>query len=93
MEFSRPEYWEWVAFPFSRGFSQSRNQTGVSCIAGGFFTNRAIREARGTLKALEKKFFCFFLYMCKLKLIAGNIPEKRKAEVARIRRETFPRLG
>ena len=30
---------EWVAFPFSRGSSRSRSQTGVSCIAGGFFTN------------------------------------------------------
>ena len=30
---------EWVAFPFSRGSSQPRNQTGVSCIAGVFFTN------------------------------------------------------
>jgi len=29
---------EWVAFPFSRGSSQPRDQTGVSCIAGGFFT-------------------------------------------------------
>ena len=25
---------EWVAYPFSRGSSQPRNQTGVSCIAG-----------------------------------------------------------
>ena len=30
---------EWVAFPFSRGSSQPRSQTGVSCIAGWFFTN------------------------------------------------------
>ena len=28
-----------VAFPFSRGSSRPRNRTGVSCIAGGFFTN------------------------------------------------------
>ena len=34
---------EWVAFPFS----QSRDGTGVSRIAGGFFTNWAIREAQG----------------------------------------------
>ena len=27
---------EWVAYPFSRGFSSPRNQTGVSCIAGRF---------------------------------------------------------
>ena len=37
---------EWVAFPFSRGSSQPRDRTQVSCIAGGFFTNSAIREAR-----------------------------------------------
>ena len=36
---------EWVAFPFSGVSSQPRNRTRVSCIAGGFFTNRAIREA------------------------------------------------
>ena len=32
---------EWVAFPFSCGSSQPKNQTGVSCIAGGFFTSWA----------------------------------------------------
>ena len=30
---------EWVAIAFSRGSSQPRDQTGVSCIAGGFFTS------------------------------------------------------
>ena len=30
---------EWVTFSFSRGSSQTRNQTGVSCFAGRFFTN------------------------------------------------------
>ena len=29
---------EWVAIPFSRGCSQPRDQTWVSCIAGRFFT-------------------------------------------------------
>ena len=29
---------EWAAFPFSSGSFQPRNRTGVSCIAGGFFT-------------------------------------------------------
>ena len=29
---------EWVAVPFSRGSSQSRDRTQVSCIAGRFFT-------------------------------------------------------
>ena len=37
---------EWVAFPFSRGSSQPRDRTQVSCIAGGFFTSWATREAQ-----------------------------------------------
>ena len=40
-----PRIQEWVAYPFSRGSSQPRNWTGVSCIAGEIFTNWAIREA------------------------------------------------
>ena len=36
---------EWVAFPLSRGSSQPRDQTQVSCLAGGFFTSWATREA------------------------------------------------
>ena len=34
-----PRMLEWVAYPFSSGSSRPRNRTGVSCIAGGFFTN------------------------------------------------------
>ena len=34
-----PRILEWVAFPFSRGSSQPRDQTGVSCSAGRFFTS------------------------------------------------------
>ena len=30
---------EWIAIPFSRGSSQTRHQTQVSLIAGGFFTS------------------------------------------------------
>ena len=37
---------EWIAYPFSSGSSWPRNQTSISCLAGGFFTNRAIREAQ-----------------------------------------------
>ena len=36
---------EWVAISFSRGSSRPRDRTQVSCIAGGFFTNWATREA------------------------------------------------
>ena len=38
MEFSA-RILEWAAFPFSRGSSQTRNQTQVSQIAGRFFTS------------------------------------------------------
>ena len=34
---------EWVAIPFSRGSSQPRDQTLVSCTAGRFFTTSATR--------------------------------------------------
>ena len=34
-----PRIIEWVAYPFSWGSYQPRNQTGVSCIAVRFFTN------------------------------------------------------
>ena len=37
----RPRILAWVAYRFSRGSSQTRNRTGVSCIGGRFFTNRA----------------------------------------------------
>jgi len=40
-----PRLLECIAYPFSSRFSQPRNPTGVSCIAGGFFINWAIREA------------------------------------------------
>ena len=40
-----PRILQWIAYPFSSGSFQYRNQTGVSYIAGGFFTNWAIREA------------------------------------------------
>ena len=35
----------WVAFFFSRGSSRPRNRTQVSCIAGRFFTDWAMRDA------------------------------------------------
>ena len=47
---------EWVAVPSSRGSSQPRDQTQVSCIAGRPFTAGASREA-----CLSYLFFNFFL--------------------------------
>ena len=37
---------EWVPIPFSRGSSQPRAWTQVSCIAGGFFISWATREGQ-----------------------------------------------
>ena len=39
-----PRILEWVAYPFFRESSKPRNQTGVSCIAGGFFTSWATEK-------------------------------------------------
>ena len=41
---------EWGAIPFSRGSSQPKDQTQVSCIACQFFTSWATREARSNVK-------------------------------------------
>ena len=40
-----PKILEWIAYPFSRRSFLPRNQTRVCCIAGGFFTSWATREA------------------------------------------------
>ena len=40
-----PRILKGVPYPFSRGSSQPRNWTGVSCIIGRFFTSWATREA------------------------------------------------
>ena len=46
---------EWVAFPFSRGSSQPKDQTHVSCIAGRFFTSWATKEALMRRKSVESE--------------------------------------
>ena len=43
---------KWVAISFSRGSSQSRDQTRVSCITGRFFTIWATKEA--SIRGLTK---------------------------------------
>ena len=70
---------EWVAVPFSRGSSQPRNWIGVSCIAEGFFTSWATKEAnkyqgknfcasrkgRGkeTILKYARELWCFFFFL------------------------------
>ena len=55
-------------YPFSRGSSQTRNWTGVYCIAGRFFTNWATRQAHGceiwTIKKAERWRFDAFELWC-----------------------------
>ena len=46
-----PRILEWVPYPLSRGTSWPKNWTGVSCIAGRFFTSW------GTGKAQEQNIF------------------------------------
>ena len=61
-----PRILEWVAYPFSRRSSQFfRNWTKVSCIAGGFFTNWAIREALllSLVTCLFRSFVLFFFIL------------------------------
>ena len=55
MEFPRLQYLEWVAFPFSRGYSQPRDWTQVSYISVRHFTIWATREAQIIITYLQKK--------------------------------------
>jgi len=52
---------EWVAFPFSRGSSQPRDQTQVSHMADGFFTSWATREALYVSSFIQHRFIGFLL--------------------------------
>ena len=51
-----PTILEWVAYPFSSGSSWPRSWTGVSCIAGRFFTKWAIREAPSYPRGAVRKY-------------------------------------
>ena len=44
-----PRILEWVVYSFSKGTSQPRNPIRVTCIAGGFITSWATREAHGIM--------------------------------------------
>ena len=53
-----PRILEWVAYPFSRGSSQPRNWTRVSCIAVGFFTSWATMTLKNmsSCKRIKQEF-------------------------------------
>ena len=62
-----PRILEWVAYPFSSRSSWPRNQTGVSCIAGRFFTNWVIKEASWCFKGPKNQTPLLFFEFWNLK--------------------------
>ena len=50
-----PRIPKWVVYPFSSRCSQPRNQTGISCTAGRFFTSWATREAQEGVVYIQYK--------------------------------------
>ena len=56
-----PRILDWVAYPFSSRSSQSRNWTGVSCIAGGFFDLPTIPLKLFSISSIR---LCGFLIIC-----------------------------
>ena len=68
---------EWVVFPFSSRSSQPRNWTGVSCIAGEFFTNWAMvgrAEIRHRSTVQDTGFLVRQGWRREQKLTAGHRP-------------------
>ena len=64
-----PRILEWVAYPFSSRSSQSRNWTGVFCIAGGFFTSWVTRKAHDVMYSGTTKKFFFLPDCCSLQVV------------------------
>ena len=52
-----PRRLEWVAYPFSREFSQLESNR-VSCIEGGFFTSWVTREAPSSTERVPLQMYC-----------------------------------
>ena len=69
-----PRILEWVAYPFSRGSSQSRNQIGVSWIAGRLFANWTIREALQFLELTPQKDILYIIGDWNAKVGSQEIP-------------------
>ena len=67
-----PRTLERVADPVSSRSSRPRNRTGVSCIAGGFFTNWAISEALVSVVKISPNHFLELF--CRMKALLGTQP-------------------
>ena len=63
---------EWVAVPFSRGSSQPRDRTQVSCIAGGFCTTGPLGKPRFFVY-IPKSFFFFNVKIFSLSPISCKV--------------------
>ena len=68
-----PRILEWVVHPFSRGSSQPRNRTRVSCIAGRFSTSWATREAH--LYAIHLQKYLILCTYCRTGVIRAKTSE------------------
>ena len=69
METLQARILEWVAMLSSRGSSQPRDETQVSHVAGGFFTDRATREAQFVGRILYTLIWIWFHLHCVLFLV------------------------
>ena len=68
-----PRILEWVSYPFFSRSSWPRNQTGVSCIAGGFFTNWAIRKAQEVINQIPLTGHFVFVYSKNSNIIKNKV--------------------
>ena len=71
-----PGILEWIAYPFSRGSSQPRNQTGVSCMAGRSFPSLATREVTAIREMQIKITMRYHLRLVRMAIIKGSTSKK-----------------
>ena len=79
-----PRILEWVAYPFSSASPWPRNWARISCLAGGFFTNWAVREAQRVLRWVQETsylgaqyFICNRNFLYKTKVICDTRSHQR----------------
>ena len=78
---------EWVAIPFSRGSSWYRDQTRLSCIAGGFFAIWAIRGhsndcIHSTSNPLSVSTYLLTKILCWIIFMFPFIKKKKKSQIS-----------
>ena len=67
---------EWIAIPFSRGSSQPRDRTWVSCIAGRFFTDWNTRTSTLNKALLQRNLLAEGLNLSHLHVLNTSVLEK-----------------